>query len=447
MKVSLRLQKAKKRNDTETMATLYARVRDSKTSFDCWMATKMKVNPNIWDNTKSKVKDRIVMDNEERANINHEASSLISYLETEYANAEEPITKDWVEMTLDKYYFPDKYNLPLDDNRDVISMYDYYLEMHQLSEVRKKNNEVVKRVMQRYELFINKTKRNKNKFKLKLEDVTCDTLHDMWIFFKNEYLYVEQFPDIYDAVPEKRKPKPRGENTLIDYFCKMRTFFIWCYDNDFTRNRPFDKFPIAEPVYGSPVYITLEERDKLMKTDFSDDPKLGVQRDIFVFQSLVGCRIGDLYAMTKKNVINGVVEYIAGKTVDGDPRTIRVPLNSLGKDILARYQDYDGETLFPFSLQQDYNEDIKKSFMKAGLDRIVTILNPTTRKQEQKPLYEVATSHMARRAFVGNLYKKVKDKSLVAVLSGHKSDSKAFDRYWTPDDDIRQSMVDLLDMS
>ena len=34
---------------------------------------------------------------------------------------------------------------------------------------------------------------------------------------------------------------------------------------------------------------------------------------------------------------------------------------------------------------------------------------------------------------------------MAAVLSGHKSDSKAFDRYWTPDDDIRQSMVDLLE--
>ena len=81
----------------------------------------------------------------------------------------------------------------------------------------------------------------------------------------------------------------------------------------------------------------------------------------------------------------------------------------------------------------------------SGLDRMVTVLNPTTRRQEQHPLYEMATSHMARRAFVGNLYKKVKDKSMVAVLSGHKSDSKAFDRYWTPDDDIRQSMVDLLE--
>ena len=51
---------------------------------------------------------------------------------------------------------------------------------------------------------------------------------------------------------------------------------------------------------------------------------------------------------------------------------------------------------------------------------------------------------MARRTFIGIMYKKVKDKSMVGMLSGHKSDSKAFDRYWTLDDDTRQSLVDLL---
>lgn len=30
------------------------------------------------------------------------------------------------------------------------------------------------------------------------------------------------------------------------------------------------------------------------------------------------------------------------------------------------------------------------------------------------------------------------------MLSGHKSDCKTFDCYWTPDDDIRQSLVGLL---
>ena len=167
-------------------------------------------------------------------------------------------------------------------------------------------------------------------------------------------------------------------------------------------------------------------------------------RDLFIFQSCIGCRVSDLWAMTKQSVTKGTIEYIAGKKINGDPQTLRVPLNSIAKAILEKYKDHKGPSLFPFGFQQDYNEDLKVIFKKAGVDRMVTILNPTTRKQEHLPICDVAASHMARRTFIGNMYKKVKDKSMVGMLSGHKSDSKAFDRYWTPDDDTRQSLVDLL---
>ena len=445
MKATLIIKKSPKRNDTETQATIYVRVRDGR-RFDCMASTKLVVNPNIWDNTKGHIKDRVICDKEYRASIEEEISKLLTFLNNEYVKAEEPIDKEWVETTIDKYYNPDKYKAPEEDKRmEVIPMYEYFLEMHPLSEVRKRNNRVVIRALRRYEAYIKMAKRGKRDFRLYLNDVTSDTLRDIWNYFRDEHSLMEKYSKLLEEVPEKRPLKPRGQNTLIDYFCKFRTFFIWCYDNDYTKNRPFDRFPIEEPVYGSPVYITLEERNQLLECDFSNQPKLEMQRDIFVFQSLIGCRVSDLWAMTNNNIIGGAVEYIAGKTIDGNPKTIRVPLNKLGKAILEKYKDYQGPGLFPFTAQQHYNEDLKEVFRLAGLDRMVTVLNPTTRRQEQRPLYEMATSHMARRAFVGNLYKKVKDKSMVAVLSGHKSDSKAFDRYWTPDDDIRQSMVDLLE--
>lgn len=76
---------------------------------------------------------------------------------------------------------------------------------------------------------------------------------------------------------------------------------------------------------------------------------------------------------------------------------------------------------------------------------MVTILNPTTRRQEQKKLYEVASSHMACRTFVGNLYLETKDKGLVATLSGHDPNSDAFNRYWAPNEEVRQEMMEKLE--
>ena len=89
---------------------------------------------------------------------------------------------------------------------------------------------------------------------------------------------------------------------------------------------------------------------------------MAVQRDIFVFQCLIGCRVGDLYKLTKSNVIN-----------------------------------------------------------------------------------EVASSHLARRFFVGNLYKQVKDPNLVGALSGHKEGSRAFARYREIDEDMKRNLVSMLE--
>jgi integrase len=81
----------------------------------------------------------------------------------------------------------------------------------------------------------------------------------------------------------------------------------------------------------------------------------------------------------------------------------------------------------------------------AGITRMVTILDPVTREEVKRPIYEVASSHMARRTFVGNLYKHVKDPNLVSKLSGHAEGSKAFARYRDIDDDMAKELVKMLE--
>lgn len=76
---------------------------------------------------------------------------------------------------------------------------------------------------------------------------------------------------------------------------------------------------------------------------------------------------------------------------------------------------------------------------------MVTVINPLTGDEEKKPIYEVASSHMARRTFVGNIYKQVKDPNLVCKLSGHKEGSKAFARYRDIDDDMAKELVSILE--
>ena len=109
-------------------------------------------------------------------------------------------------------------------------------------------------------------------------------------FFENEYRY-ELYPEVYETVPEFRTPHPRGKNTLLDCFSRIRTFFYWCRDNKRTANTPFDDSPLEECTYGTPYYITIDERNKTYRTNLGRHPQLAVQRDIFVFQCQIGCRV------------------------------------------------------------------------------------------------------------------------------------------------------------
>jgi integrase len=155
--------------------------------------------------------------------------------------------------------------------------------------------------------------------------------------------------------------------------------------------------------------------------------------------------VDDLYHFTKANIITGAIEYVAGKTREEKPKTLRVPLNSIATEILAKYADLEGEQLLPLISTQKYNDAIKEAFTAAGITRNVTILNPLTRQSEIRPLNEVASSHLARRTFCGNLYKKVKDPNLVGSLSGHAEGSKAFARYRDIDEEMKRELVSMIE--
>ena len=376
------------------------------------------------------------------------------------------IDKPYLEKLIRKFHKPSKAKREFE--KSFFEVIDTYLAAHKLSENRLKNFRVLIRCLHRVDLY--KKKSGGRGLTLSFANLTPELLRQIEDFLLDEKSVFLQYPEIYEQFPysakvavktPKRKrpptldeegnevpkgmPQPRGQNTVSDMLTRFRAFILWAIDNGYTANNPFKHFTIGEIVYGTPIYISNEERNQLLEADLSDDKELETQRDIFVFQCLVGCRVSDLYKMTYRSIINDAVEYIPRKTKEDRPITVRVPLNDTARRLIAKYQDYDSESLFPFNTEQHYNRKIKEAFRRAGLDRIVTVLDQQTRQEVQKPLYEVASSHMARRTFIGNIYKKVKDPNLVGALSGHKEGSKAFARYRTIDDDMKKELIGFLD--
>ena len=115
------------------------------------------------------------------------------------------------------------------------------------------------------------------------------------------------------------------------------------------------------------------------------------------------------------------------------------------KEIVDRYADFSGDQLLPFESSERYNDNIKIIFEKAGVTYFVTKLDTVTRTEVKVPINEIASSHMARRTFIGNIYKLVKDPNLVSALTGHVEGSRAFTRYRPLDIDMKKDLVKILE--
>ena len=105
-----------------------------------------------------------------------------------------------------------------------------------------------------------------------------------------------------------------------------------------------------------------------------DDKQLETQRDIFVFQCMIGCRVSDLYKMTYANIIGDCIEYVPRKTRDDRVVTVSVPLIGAAKELIRKYLDENRGTLFPFISEQKYNVYITGSNAKMLSREIATTL-------------------------------------------------------------------------
>ena len=388
----------------------------------------------------------------------------------------ESIDSKWLEKIVYKFHHPDKKLVSRSRrSKRQESIYDLaeeYLEKKRFSYDHTKAFRVLVRDLARYEAF--KKKVLQERFAWNIDKMTRKDIEDFEEYLRKEKTLSEKYPKQFESILEDypveinvvhtfTKLQDRGDNTIVKLKKKFKAFMQWLYETERTTNRPFDGIKIGVEKYGNPIYITKEERNILAEANIpvlyeqleEDDKKacsklplstLETQRDIFVFQCLVGCRVGDLMNLTPQNITNGILEYVPSKTSDEDaPVKPRVPLNPCALGLVEKYKGVDEHgRLFPFISSQKYNVAIKAIFLICGITRIVQVRNSTTGENEMKRICDVASSHMARRTFVGAAYKAVKDPNIVGKMSGHVEGSRAFNRYRQIDDDILKETISLI---
>jgi len=376
------------------------------------------------------------------------------------------ITKEWLADIVDREIHPERYLSKEEANKQSIyELANVYLEQKQFSEPHTKCFMVLIRAVARYEGFrryYEATKEERkdlpallldsSKFTFDPDTLTRDDVEDFRDYLRNEKELSEEYKRLFkrllDNYPANIKSghheiEGRGENAVIKLMKNLKAFMAWLYDTGRTKNRPFEGVKIGTEKYGTPYYITIDERNLIASTQMPTK-HLEVQRDIFIFHCFVGCRVGDLVKLTDENITNGILTYTPHKTKDdGDTAVMaRVPLHPKAVELIEKYKGVDGKgRLFPFISPQKYNAAIKEIFTLSGITRNVEVRNALTGEMEIRPINEIASSHLARRTFVGNAYKQVADPNVVGKMSGHVEGSRAFARYRNIDDDILKDVI------
>lgn len=295
----------------------------------------------------------------------------------------------------------------------------------------------------------------KTDFYFDIDGVTADDIRSLFDYIKNEHSLSKKHPKFFKNITAKYptslkgsknpcKIEERGDNTIIKLKKKLKAFFAWLHRRGVTTNDPFKGITIGAERFGTPFYLSVEERNRIAEYDLSHTPRLERQRDIFVFQCLVGCRIGDLLTLTESLIDDkGFLRYVDHKTKDkADKREVVVPLTDQALHLIDKYRGVDAKgRLFPFISKQKYNEAIKEVLQVVGIDRVVQVRDTLTGEMVSVNLTEKITSHIARKTFTASAYREVKDPNIVGRMTGHAEGSKAFTRYNNIEDEILSSVV------
>ncbi len=347
------------------------------------------------------------------------------------------MVKDGVSMTseelnrrIDDILHPHKQDRPTET---IIKRFERFTEDQYRDEVisanRIRHYDVFCRILNRFLIIYGKSSISASAFDVQ-------TLRDFREFLHDEYKYVDTHKRLYETCKANTIPmERRSNNTCAAKLKILKLFFEELVRLGEITRSPFDMInkksrqKMLQSKYDIPICLTLEEFYTMMHTDVPDF--LQEAKDAFIVHCALGCRIGDYKRLTMDNISveDGIpyVHYLPQKTAhqQSDNEEIKSPIPLFALDIIKRYQ-------FRFSIinyasgHLGYNEKIKRIMEIAGIARPCAVYNEETGDNEYKPLYELASSKLARKTYVDRMAKA----DINIYQSGlHREGSDAAKRY------------------
>lgn len=256
-------------------------------------------------------------------------------------------------------------------------------------------------------------------------------------FIYDEYQYVAQFPALYPRGAGHRTPSKKLKDTTVVHDLKLlQAFFAELENTGEIARSPFRRISmekrrhIMHVMYDAPVFLRADEMKQVMTTKV---PKtLQWAKDLFVLNCAIGCRISDLLRLTPDKVAtsdDGIpyIHYIPSKTskLQSTNQEVMTPLIEPALEIINRTKLKLISPNLKYEKQR-YNVALKRLLKTCGIIRPVSLYDHQQGDNVYKPLYEVATSKLARKTHV-DMLNKVQINYYAAGL--HQAGSDAVFRY------------------
>lgn len=338
---------------SEKESNIRLRLVDGR-KFQLYVKTPLTVKPALWEPKTERLKSCAVIDRKSRREFDEAVSLYKKALEEAYYEVEgkEPLTEELVLSTMESKIKPtstapaansvspvskvtrattvrsSRKKSKDPDEADFYLSIDRFLEDKQYPYTHAKTYITLNNAFKRFE-FYKQIYTDKN-YKITLSGIDENFLIEFCDFIFNEYKLAgnKRYEKIYEE-DQKHNYKilvRRGNNTMARYFKRVSTLWKWFMKRKLVHHDPFEDFTIDSTHDGTPYYITTQERDKIYNTDLAavwnrmDDEerhkacpagyscvticRLIQMRDIFVFQCMVGCRVGDLVNFTPANIVS-----------------------------------------------------------------------------------------------------------------------------------------------
>ena len=268
-------------------------------------------------------------------------------------------------------------------------------------------------------------------------EFTSDLVLEFRKFVSDEYLYVPRHPELYPRSSGHRTPTKRCCNSTVVHDLKLlQAFFTELENLGEIHHSPFRRIStkkrraIMHVMYDDPVFLRADEFRQVLETKVP--PELQWAKDIFVLNCALGCRISDLLRLTPDKVAvsdDGIpyVHYIPSKTAGKQTtnKEVATPLIAPAMEIIRRTHLKLIDDMSNYAKQR-YNKALRRLLQYCGINRRVSLFCPDTCDNISKPLYEVASSKLARKTHI-DMINKVQINYYADGL--HRTGSDAVFRY------------------